>query len=116
MRKEKGKEIMPSGKVLTEERESNLEGKERGNDGGDLKITEEKGDDRRIWRTSGFWPRVRCAHPTFWAHKHAKRGAARPPPIPASLLPPPKTKYSRNKMLPFWPELGPPGAYIFPLG
>jgi hypothetical protein len=46
----KEKEIKPSGKVLTEERESNLEGKERGNDGGDLKITEEKGEDRRIWR------------------------------------------------------------------
>jgi hypothetical protein len=49
-KREKEKEIMPSGKVLTEERESNLEGKERGNDGGDLKIIEEKGDDRRIWR------------------------------------------------------------------
>jgi hypothetical protein len=41
---------MRSGKVLTEERESNLEGKERGNEGEDLKITEEKGEDRRIWR------------------------------------------------------------------
>jgi hypothetical protein len=29
---------------------------------------------------------VRCAHPSFWAHCHAKRGAARPPPIAASLL------------------------------
>ncbi len=27
-----------------------------------------------------------CAHPSFWAHCHAKRGAARPPPIAASLL------------------------------
>jgi hypothetical protein len=47
MRREKGREIMPRAKVLTEEREINLEGKERGNDGGDLK---ENGDDRRIWR------------------------------------------------------------------
>jgi hypothetical protein len=31
-RREKEKEIMPSGKVLTEERESNLEGKERGHE------------------------------------------------------------------------------------
>jgi hypothetical protein len=31
---------------------------------------------------------VSCAHPSFWAHWHAKRGAARPPPLPitASLL------------------------------
>jgi hypothetical protein len=29
---------------------------------------------------------LRCAHPSFWAHYHAKRGAARPPPIAASLL------------------------------
>ncbi len=29
---------------------------------------------------------VRCAHLSFWAHCHAKRGAARPPPIAASLL------------------------------
>jgi hypothetical protein len=30
---------------------------------------------------------VRCAHPSFWAHCHPKRGAARPPPsIAASLL------------------------------
>jgi hypothetical protein len=26
---------------------------------------------------------VRCAHPSFWAHYHAKRGAARPPPPPS---------------------------------
>jgi hypothetical protein len=35
---------------------------------------------------------VSCAHPSFWAHKHA-----------------------RNKMLPFRPKLGPLGAYFFPL-
>jgi hypothetical protein len=30
---------------------------------------------------------VRCAHPSFWVHCHAKRGAARSsPPIAASLL------------------------------
>ncbi len=29
---------------------------------------------------------VCCAHPSFWAHCHAKQGAARPPPIAASLL------------------------------
>jgi hypothetical protein len=28
---------------------------------------------------------VRCAHPSFWAHCHAKRGAARPPPRPSQL-------------------------------
>jgi hypothetical protein len=32
---------------------------------------------------------MRCAHPSFWAHCHAKQGAARPPPplpIAASLI------------------------------
>jgi hypothetical protein len=29
---------------------------------------------------------VRCAHSSFWTHCHGKRGAARPPPIAASLL------------------------------
>ncbi len=29
---------------------------------------------------------VRYAHPSFWGHCHAKRGAARPPPIAAALL------------------------------
>ncbi len=53
---------------------------------------------------------VRCAHPSFWAHYHAKQGAARPPTIAALLLLiyPPK--------LSLRPELGPPGADIFPLG
>jgi hypothetical protein len=36
--------------------------------------------------TSGFLPRVRCTHRSFWAHCHVKQGAARPPPIAASLL------------------------------
>jgi hypothetical protein len=31
---------------------------------------------------------VRCAHPSFWLHCHAQRGAARPPPIAATLFPP----------------------------
>ncbi|MFN9953031.1 MAG: hypothetical protein ACK55I_08015, partial [bacterium] len=29
---------------------------------------------------------MRCAHPYFWVHCHAKRGAARPPPRPSQLL------------------------------
>ncbi len=29
---------------------------------------------------------VRCAHPSFWVHRHAKRNAMCPPPIAASLL------------------------------
>ncbi len=29
---------------------------------------------------------VRCGHPSFWTHCHGKGGAARPPPIAASLL------------------------------
>ncbi len=36
---------------------------------------------------------VRCAHPSFWLHLHAKRGAARPPPpfaAPLLLIRPPK--------------------------
>jgi hypothetical protein len=42
---------------------------------------------------------------------------APPPPIAASLIPKDKkSTISINKILPFWPELGPPGAYIFPLG
>ncbi len=39
--------------------------------------------------TSGFWPCVRARAlraPVFWAHCRTKRGAARPPPIPALLL------------------------------
>jgi hypothetical protein len=42
-----------------------------------------------ILKTSGFCracAAVRCAHPSFWAHCHAKQSAARPPPIAASLL------------------------------
>jgi hypothetical protein len=30
---------------------------------------------------------VRCGHPSFWTHCDAQRGATRPPPIAASLLP-----------------------------
>ncbi len=60
---------------------------------------------------------MRRAHPSFWAHCHAQRALrAPPPPIAASLLPQKqKINYSIScyKMLPFWPKLGPPGAYIF---
>jgi hypothetical protein len=57
---------------------------------------------------------VRCAHPSFWAHKHTKR-ALRAPPRSCAAPPEKKKIISRNKMLPFRPKLGPPGAYIFPL-
>ena len=60
---------------------------------------------------------VRCAHPSFWAHCHAQRGAACPS-AHRSFAAPPKQKItiSRNKMSPSRPKLGPPGAYVFPLG
>jgi hypothetical protein len=60
---------------------------------------------------------VRCAHPSFWALCHAQRGAARPS-AHRSFAAPPKQKItiSRNKMSPSRPKLGPPVAYIFPLG
>ncbi len=41
-----------------------------------------------ISKLVGFGPAcapVRCAHPSFGAHYHNKQGAARPPPIAASL-------------------------------
>jgi hypothetical protein len=50
---------------------------------------------------------VRCAHPSFWAHAHCSFAA--PPNIKSRLFP-------DTKIFPFWPELGPPGEYIFPLG
>ena len=58
-------------------------------------------------------PPVRCAHPSFWAHCHAKRGAARPPPSPpiaASLFLILPQKYIKSV------ELGPPTsmAFFFP--
>ncbi len=34
---------------------------------------------------------VRCAHPSFWAYQHAKRGTARPP-AHRSFAAPPKIK------------------------
>jgi len=44
---------------------------------------------------------VRCAHPSFWAHCHAQRGAARPPSIAASPLPQIKNKlFPETKCLP----------------
>jgi hypothetical protein len=60
---------------------------------------------------------VRCAHPSFWVHCQDKGELRAPPPRPSQLRCSPKNKkYSGNKMLPFCPELGPPGAYVFPLG
>ncbi len=63
---------------------------------------------------------LRCAHPSFWAHYHVKRGAARPQPIAASLLHIHRPK-NINLLFPetkasFRPKLGPPGTHIFPLG
>ena len=74
---------------------------------------------------------VRCAHPSFWHHRHAKRGAMRPPPIAASLLlirslkidkklsnsGRPRNGLSRNKMLSFRLKIGPPASwdFFFPL-
>jgi hypothetical protein len=43
---------------------------------------------------------VRCAHLSFWALKHAQRGATL-----LLIYPPPPPK------LPLRPELGPPGAF-----
>ena len=74
---------------------------------------------------------VRCAPPSFWVHRHAKRGAMRPPPIAASLLlirslkidkklsnsGRPRNGLSRNKMLSFRLKFGPPASwdFFFPL-
>ncbi len=52
---------------------------------------------------------VRCAHPTFWAHCHAQRGAARPPPIEDSLLP----QKPEKKSFPSGPNLGRQGRIFF---
>jgi hypothetical protein len=56
---------------------------------------------------------VRCAHPSFLAHCHAKTGAARPPDRPASYSSPKNKKinYFQKQMLYFRLELGPPGVY-----
>ncbi len=46
-------------------------------------------DGENIYSLVGFGlacAPVRCAHPSSWAHWHAKRGAARPPPNAALLL------------------------------
>ena len=66
--------------------------------------------------TSGIWPRVRARAlraPVFLISLPPQTGAARPLPIHGSFA----ASYSspRNKMIPFRPEVGPPGAYIFPL-
>ncbi len=68
--------------------------------------------------TSRFLPRVRCAHPSFWAHFHAKLGAARPP-AHRSFAAPPKNKkinYFQKQNAFLQARTGPPGAYIFSLG
>jgi hypothetical protein len=55
---------------------------------------------------------VRCAHPSFWAHCNSKRGGPRPSQLRCFIfinLLFPETKAS------FRLELGPSGAYIFPL-
>jgi hypothetical protein len=73
------------------------------------------------YSTSGFWPRMRVralrAH-VFLGSITCQTGRCAPPPHPWQLrcAPKNKNKYSRNKILPFWPELRPPGAYIFQLG
>ncbi len=58
---------------------------------------------------------VRCAHPSFWAYSHPKRGAAHPPPIAASLL---AQKYKNKvfpdtKCLPSGPNSGRQGHIFF---
>ncbi len=58
---------------------------------------------------------VRCAHPSFWAHKHAKRALRpRPSQLRCSTQNKKKETTSRNKILPFRPKLGPPGRISFP--
>jgi hypothetical protein len=51
--------------------------------------------------TSRFLPRVRalrCAHPSYWAHYHAKLGAVRPPAHRSfAALPPPKINYFQKQ-------------------
>jgi hypothetical protein len=74
--------------------------------------------------TSGFWPRVRAralrAH-VFLGSLTRQTGRCAPPGH-RSFAAPQKIKKnilstaSRNKILPFWTELRPPGAYIFQLG
>jgi hypothetical protein len=64
--------------------------------------------------TSGFWPRVRARAlraPVFLdSLPHQTGRCAHPPPIAASML----HIYTPKPSL--RPELGPPGACIFPLG
>ncbi len=70
--------------------------------------------------TSGFWPRVRARAlraPVFLGS--LPRPMERCAPLhPSQLRCSPQTKktISRNKMSPSRPKLGPPGAYVFPLG
>ncbi len=56
---------------------------------------------------------VRCAHPSFWAHCHAKQGAAPPPPRPTQIR---CFSFDPKKYIKFI-DLGPPmsKAFFFPL-
>jgi hypothetical protein len=59
---------------------------------------------------------VRCAHPSFWAHCHAKRGAARPPAhrsLAASYSSSKKMYYFQKVKLPSGPSLGRQGRISF---
>jgi hypothetical protein len=77
----------------------------------------------QVWilcTTSGFWPRVRARElraPVFLGSLTCQTGRCAPPAHRSFGAPHKiKNKYFGKKMHPFWPELGPPGAYIFPLG
>jgi hypothetical protein len=59
---------------------------------------------------------VRCAHPSFWLIATPNGALRAPPPANRSFAAPPKIKkltISRNKMLPFWSELGRQGRIFF---
>ncbi len=57
---------------------------------------------------------VRCAHPSFWAHCHTQRGAARPS-LHRSFAAPPKIKklFPKTKCLPSGPNSGRQGHIFF---
>ncbi len=70
-----------------------------------------------IYYTSGFWPRGRARAlraPAFLGSLPCLMGRWAPPAHRSFPARPKIKKSTINKMLPFWPELGPPGAYIFP--
>jgi hypothetical protein len=58
---------------------------------------------------------VRCAHPSFWTHCHAQRGALRPPPAHRSFAAPTKIKnrlYIETKSFPSSPKSAARGVYF----